>query len=175
MNRRLALCLAALIVCALVAPLAPRRAYATLPSEFDKTIIAHGLDDPTSFRFAPNGDIYIGEQAGAIKVFRNGSVITLGSVSAVNDHEKGLLGIELDKNFATNHYLYASYTNVDGYARLSRFTVVNDTLDMASEFVFYKSDQPASIYHNADDMISDPTARSGGRSATTSRQGTHSR
>src|SRR6266536_1462188 len=121
-------------------------ARAALPPDFDKTPVVTGLTDPTSFRLAPNGDIYIAEQAGAIKILRGGSIIKIGTLPAVNDHEKGVLGIELDKNFATNHYLYASYTNVDGYARLSRFTVAGDTLNLGSEFVFYKSNQAASIY-----------------------------
>jgi glucose/arabinose dehydrogenase/regulation of enolase protein 1 (concanavalin A-like superfamily) len=134
-------------------------ASAAIPAEFEKTTVVSGLNDPTAFRFGPDGDIYIAEQHGVIKVFRGGTIKVLGAVSTINDHEKGLLGIELDKNFATNGYLYASYTHTDGYARLSRFTVVNDTLDMASEFLFFKSDQLASIYHNANDIHHGPDGK----------------
>jgi glucose/arabinose dehydrogenase/regulation of enolase protein 1 (concanavalin A-like superfamily) len=136
------------------------KAFASLPSEFEKTVAVTGLTDPTAFRFAPNGDMYIAEQSGAIKVFRAPStIITVGTLPVVNDHEKGLLGLELDKNFATNHYLYASYTHTDGFTRLSRFTVNNDVLDMASEFLFYKSNQAASIYHNANDIHYGPDGK----------------
>ena len=114
-------------------------ASAAIPAEFEKTTVVSGLSDPTAFRFGPNGDIYIAEQHGVIKVFRGGTTKVLGAVPTINDHEKGLLGLELDKNFATNGYLYASYTHTDGYARLSRFTVVNDTVqpnvEVAGKFI----------------------------------------
>ena len=160
MSTRTRRCLLAVVVMSVVvSPVGDLRAGAVIPSEFDKTTVVSGLTDPTSFRFGPGGDIYVAEQAGAIKLVHNGVVTTLGTVSTVNDHEKGVLGLELDKNFATNHYLYLSYTNTDGFARLSRFTLVNNALDMASEFVFYKSDQAASIYHNADDIHYGPDGK----------------
>ncbi len=146
-----------MLVGAAVLPLLPAPQVSALPpAEFEKTEVVDGLEDPTAFRFAPNGDIYIAEQAGAIRILRGSQLITIGSVATINDHEKGLLGIELDKNFATNRYLYASYTHADGFATLSRFTVTNDTLNMATETVFYKSDQVASIYHNANDIHHGP-------------------
>jgi len=37
--------------------------------------------------------------------------------------EKGLLSLALDPNFATNGYMYVSYTTLDEHAQLSRFTV----------------------------------------------------
>jgi len=139
----------------------PLAAHAALPTEFEKTQVVGGLDDPTTMRFAPNGDIYIAEQSGAIKIFRNGGLLPTPviTVDTINDHEKGLLGIELDNNFATNGYLYASYTHSSGFARLSRFTVVNDVASPASEVVFFESDQVASIFHNANDIQHGPDGK----------------
>ncbi|MDQ2716978.1 MAG: hypothetical protein M3Z08_18900, partial [Chloroflexota bacterium] len=47
-----------------------------LPPGFAKTQLANGLKDPTVLAFAPNGDIYIGEQAGAILIYRNGAIVS---------------------------------------------------------------------------------------------------
>jgi glucose/arabinose dehydrogenase/regulation of enolase protein 1 (concanavalin A-like superfamily) len=127
-------------------------AIAAPPSDFDSTTYLSGLSDPTAFRFAPNGDMYIAEKAGAIKRYSGGVVTTLATVPTPTDYERGLLGLELDQNFATNHYLYAAYTHTDGYSRLSRFTVTGNTIDLGSEVIFYKSPQPHDIYHNFNDI-----------------------
>jgi glucose/arabinose dehydrogenase/outer membrane protein assembly factor BamB len=117
---------------------------------FAQTQLAGGLANPIALAFAPNGDIYVAEQFGNIVIYRNGAVLPTPvlSLSVFAHGETGLLGIALDPNFATNGYMYVSYTNpvtngatTDGYSRLSRFTVVNDVANPASEFVYYQGDQ----------------------------------
>ncbi|MGH7156538.1 MAG: PQQ-dependent sugar dehydrogenase [Candidatus Saccharimonadales bacterium] len=134
-----------------------------LPPGFTKVQLANStsLTNPVVFRFAPNGDIYIGEQCGAIKILRNGSVLPtpVMQVNAECNGEQGLLGIELDPNFATNGYLYLSYTNNDGYSRLSRVTVKNDVADPATEKIFAKGDQVANPHHNANDLHIGPDGK----------------
>jgi uncharacterized repeat protein (TIGR01451 family) len=122
-----------------------------LPAGFAQTKLAGGLKKPIAFVFAPNGDIYIGEQAGAVLIYRNGvtlptPVITL---NVFNVGETGLLGMALDPNFATNGYLYISYTipvtTSSGpnqpFAQLSRFTVVNGVASPTSEKVYFRGNQ----------------------------------
>jgi glucose/arabinose dehydrogenase len=123
----------------------------TLAPGFVQTKLAGGLAKPIVINFAPNGDMYIGEQGGTILIYRNGTVlptpvITLTTFSV---GETGLLGMALDPNFATNGYMYISYTvplTTSGgtnqpFARLSRFTVVNGVANPTSERIFYQGNQ----------------------------------
>jgi len=118
---------------------------------FAQTKLAGGLKKPIAIAFAPNGDIYIAEQAGTILIYRNGAILPTPviTLNVFNVGETGLLGIALDPNFATNGYLYASYTVPvttsagpnQPYAQLSRFTVVNGVASPASEKVLYRGNQ----------------------------------
>ncbi len=125
---------------------------------FTQTRIAGGLSNPIVLAFAPNGDIYIGQQNGTISVYRNGAVLAtpLGTIPNVyGQYECGLTGMALDPNFASNGYIYVSYvwatTNSSGaavnYSRLSRFTVVNGALDVSTEKVYYQGNQAQNQHH----------------------------
>jgi glucose/arabinose dehydrogenase/regulation of enolase protein 1 (concanavalin A-like superfamily) len=129
-------------------------AHASLPSDFDRTLVASGLNAPTAFRFAPDGRVFITEKNGAVRLVKNGvlQAAPMITVSTANADERGLLGIELDPGFATNHYLYLTYTQADNLDRLSRFTVTGDTIDPASEVVLLKSNQQANIYHHGGEV-----------------------
>jgi glucose/arabinose dehydrogenase/regulation of enolase protein 1 (concanavalin A-like superfamily) len=128
---------------------------------FTKTELASGLKDPTVFAFAPNGDIYIGEQAGTILLYHNGAVEStpVGTISTDGTIEKGLLGMALDPNFATNGYIYISYTTTTEYARLSRFTIQNGTLDPTSEKVIYTGNQLQNPHHSGNDVHIGPDGK----------------
>ncbi len=136
-------------------------AYPDLLPGFAKTQLAHGLKNPTVIAFAPNGDIYIGQQAGAILIYRNGAVLPTPVIQLNTDgsNEKGLLGLALDPNFATNGYMYVSYTTTDEHAQLSRFTVVNDVASLSSEVVFMKGNQLQNNHHSANDLHIGPDGK----------------
>ncbi len=136
-------------------------AFPDLPPGFAKKQLANGLKNPSVFAFAPNGDIYIGEQSGAILIYRNGAVLPTPVVTLNTDGsgEKGLLGLALDPNFATNGYMYVSYTTLDEHAQLSRLTVQNDTADLASEKVFLTGNQLQNPHHSANDLHIGPDGK----------------
>ena len=136
-------------------------AFPDLPPGFAKTQLAHGLQNPSVFAFTPNGDIYIGEQSGAILIYRNGAVLPTPIVTLNTDGsgEKGLLGLALDPNFAANGYMYVSYTTLDEHAQLSRLTVQNDTADLASEKVYLKGNQLQNAHHSANDLHIGPDGK----------------
>jgi glucose/arabinose dehydrogenase len=77
------------------------------------------LNFPTSMAFAPDGRIFLAEEAGTVKIFKGGvllptSFVQLDSVYSLK--EKGLLGIAFDPDFVNNGYVYFYYTsNVSGY------------------------------------------------------------
>ncbi len=121
-----------------------------LPPGFVQTQLVGGLTKPVVVVPAPNGDIYIGEQGGTILDYHNGALLPTPvlTLNVFEQGETGLLGLALDPNFATNGYIYVSYTVpvtvagvVKPYARLSRFTVVNGVASPASEKVYYQGNQ----------------------------------
>lgn len=126
----------------------------TLPAQFDRTTIASGLTEPTDFRFLPDGRILITEKAGAIRLYENGALnpeplITLPTQTG---GERGLLGVEVDPDFADNGYIYVTYTDADTHYRLSRLTVTGDTVDPASELVLFRSADLAGTNHQGGDI-----------------------
>lgn len=133
----------------------------SVPAGFTKSLLASGLSNPTVLAFAPNGDIYIGQQGGAILIYRNGAVLPTPVVTVPTDGtgEKGLLGLALDPQFATNGYMYVSYTTLDEHAQLSRLTVVNGAASMSSEVVYYKGNQAQNPHHSANDLHIGPDGK----------------
>jgi glucose/arabinose dehydrogenase len=69
------------------------------------------LETPWQIVFAPDGRIFFTERAGRVRVVKNGIMTTwLDLSNVVESGESGLLGINLDPNFATNGYVYIAYT-----------------------------------------------------------------
>jgi glucose/arabinose dehydrogenase len=93
-------------------------------------LIADGLVLPQSLAFAPDGRLFFVEvKKGAVRVRLNGAVqdrpVTTVGISRGAEH--GLIGLVLDPNFASNHYLYTYYTqpesgNTAGRPRRHRVT-----------------------------------------------------
>ena len=104
---------------------------ATLPTGFTETAVAAGLSSATAMEIAPNGDLWVLEQGGAVKRFRAGSttadvVASMASVGLRSEGERGVLGIAFDPNYASNKFVYIYYTSSDTpnpHNRISRFTV----------------------------------------------------
>src|SRR3954447_20783830 len=100
--------------------LEPRQLFAatfsdTVPTGFVDTKVADQLSTPTSMDAAPDGRIFISEQDGTIWVVKNGVKLStpFAHLSPNFEVERGLLGIVLDPNFETNHFLYTYYTSND--------------------------------------------------------------
>jgi glucose/arabinose dehydrogenase/regulation of enolase protein 1 (concanavalin A-like superfamily) len=136
-------------------------AYPDLLPGFAKKQLAGGLKNPVVFAFAPTGDIFVGEQAGTILIYRNGAILPtpLGTINTDGSNEKGLLGLAVDPNYATNGYIYVSYTTVDEHAQLSRFTVQNGAINLSSEVVFMKGNQLQNPHHSANDLHIGPDGK----------------
>src|SRR5262249_1711586 len=85
---------------------------ATLPPGFSESIMASGLSNPTAMEFAPDGRLFVCQQAGQLRVIKNGSLLTTPFLTVTTDSsgERGLLGIAFDPNFASNQFVYIYYT-----------------------------------------------------------------
>jgi PKD repeat protein/glucose/arabinose dehydrogenase len=90
-------------------------AVATLPSNFQESIVFSGLNHPTALRFASDGRVFVAEKSGLIKIFDNlsDSTPTVFADLRTNVHDfwdRGLLGLALDPNFPASPYVYVLYT-----------------------------------------------------------------
>ena len=110
----------------------------SFPTGFSQVSVADGINKPTVLTFAPDGRIFVAEQGGKLRVIKNGNLLSTPFISLnVNaSGERGLIGIALDPNFASNQYLYLYYTLPDGSRnRISRFTANGDVVVPGSEVV----------------------------------------
>lgn len=108
-------------------------------NRFVKEVLDFNLDEPMELDELPGkGIIYI-ERKGALKLydFESESVTKIGQMNPYIGEEDGLLGIAVDPNYNENHWIYLFHSKLEGTPRqhVSRFTLVNDTLDHASEKV----------------------------------------
>jgi len=147
----------------LIAPLAPQRAGAVVPTGFADQFVA-GVASPTDVAFTPDGRMLITTQAGALRVFQNEVLAATPAVTipVCSDHERGLLGVAVDPAFASNHFIYLYFTVRVGscgtngpFNRVSRFTL-SDTNQAGSEKVLVDNIRSLGN-HNAGDLNFGPT------------------
>src|SRR4029077_9902940 len=83
-----------------------------LPTGFTQTAVATGLSSETALVAAPDGRLFVLEQGGNVRLNKNGSPLAPPpfTVTTIAEQERGLIGIALDPNFATNQFVYVCYT-----------------------------------------------------------------
>src|ERR687889_2592523 len=109
----MALALLASVGTLLVLPIGPAQGAATLPSGFTDSQVVGGLTNPTDMEFAPDGRLFVTEDAGIVRIAKpDGTLSTFLNISTKVDSlgERGLLALTFDPDFSTNHYLYLHYT-----------------------------------------------------------------
>jgi len=121
----------------------------TLPANFQRVSVTASLSNPTAMAFTPDGRVLICQQGGQLRVVKNGSLLSTPAITlTVNSSgERGLIGVAVDPNFATNHFIYLYYTNTSGpHNRVSRFTMTGDVAGSETPIL----DLPTlnAIYHN---------------------------
>jgi glucose/arabinose dehydrogenase len=101
-----------------------------------------GLDSATAIAQAPDGRMFVTQKAGQLRVVKNGALLATPFLSLTVDSsgERGLIGVALHPNFASNRYLYVYHTTTENGAhnRISRFTASasnGDVVAAGSELV----------------------------------------
>lgn len=82
---------------------------------FSETVVFSGLTNPTVVRFLPDGRVLVAEKSGLLKIFPNLSTNTYSVVGDLrtevhNFWDRGLLGLAIDPNFASNNFIYVLYS-----------------------------------------------------------------
>ncbi len=122
-----------------------------LPVGFARETLVTGLNEPTVLEFLPSGDLLIGSRFGRIDIYRGGQLLPAPLIQIPVDFaggERGLVGLTLDPDFATNGYFYVYYTTPEPRNVVSRFTKVGDTAAIASEFRVWQNHEIARDYHH---------------------------
>lgn len=125
----------------------------SLPAGFSRVRVVRGTVNPTSLAFLTDGRILVTEQIGNVRVVKNNTLLTTPALTiSVNSvGERGITGIAIDPDFATNGYVYLYYCLPNASRnRISRFTMTGDIIDPASELVLVNLDPLGSATgHNA--------------------------
>lgn len=104
----------ALLLLLLVVPSAAEAV--VLPSGFKDEIVIDELEEPTAFRFSPDGRVFVAEKQGKILVYDNLGDPTPTEFADLRTQvydrgDRGLLGMALDPEFGgARPYVYALYT-----------------------------------------------------------------
>jgi glucose/arabinose dehydrogenase len=118
---------------------------ATYPTGFEERTVASGLTAPVATAWAPDGRMFIAEKRGRVRVVMPDGVLSPTPLLDISSHvyavaDRGMLGMAVDSDFATNHYLYLLYVYqpagaTGNGARTSRLTrvTVNDNNTASAE------------------------------------------
>src|SRR3954468_23414910 len=107
-----------------------------VPAGFVDEPVASGLDRPVAMAFAPDGRLFIAEQAGAVRVLKGGSLRSSPFVrlSVDSTGDRGLRVLAFHPNFSANPLLYLSHTvpGAPPHNRVTRFTASGDVAQPGS-------------------------------------------
>ncbi|MCH6235454.1 PQQ-dependent sugar dehydrogenase [Cognataquiflexum rubidum] len=106
-------------------------------SRFTKVALVEKLDEPMELEVLSDGRVIFIERKGKVKMYEpsNGGTKEIGFLNVYFDGEDGLLGLAKDPGFDKNSWIYLYYAPIEPVSinRLSRFTLVDDMIEMASE------------------------------------------
>ncbi|HEX8423807.1 MAG TPA: PQQ-dependent sugar dehydrogenase, partial [Pyrinomonadaceae bacterium] len=137
---------------------------ATVPAGFTDTVVAGNLTNATAMAIAPDGRIFVCLQDGSLRVVKTGALLPTPFLNVTVDAsgERGLLGVALDPNFASNNFVYIYYTATTPavHNRVSRFTAGGDVAVAGSETVLLDLDNlSGATNHNGGAMHFGPDGK----------------
>lgn len=138
-----------LIPLLIIAMTISRSASGQLPPGFiQKKLTGDNINEATAMAHAGDGRIFIAERSGNVKVFQNGTVSVVHTVTTVTAAEQGLLGITLHPDFATNGKCYLFYTNADATRHYLDVIVITAANQVSSVSRIMEFDPILNGFHN---------------------------
>ncbi len=127
----------------------PTKVAAAPPSGFSTNlIISANLTNPTGFDISPDGRIFILEQTGNVRIYKNGQLLPTPfyhfDVNSTGD--RGVLGVAFDPDFINNHFVYFYYSGADLSNYIARLDGTNDTFTSAP-LILYATPPPTGLNH----------------------------
>jgi len=139
----------------LLAFIAPSSLFAQFPAGFAAINVVQNLD-PTAMTLAPNGDIFLAEKNGRVRIIRNGQVLIQPFIELQVDNynERGLSGITVHPDYPATPFVYLYYTVPGGnHNRLVRVQAANDQAILGSMETLLDLDQMVGTIHNGGAML----------------------
>jgi putative heme-binding domain-containing protein len=123
-----------------------------LPSGFEVEPVATGLTGGTALEVAPDGRVFVCEQAGALRVVKHGKLLPEPFVKLPVDRswERGLIGVTVAPEFPRIPYVYVVYVASRPYPHhvISRLTARGDVAEPGSETVLFEGDNQTRLGGN---------------------------
>ena len=120
-------------------------------TKFGVQVLVTGLQISWALAFAPDGRLFLTERPGRVRVYMSGQLLaepalTLSDV--YTNGESGILGLALHPDFATNHYVYLTYTASGPSGPVGRLMRFRESGNKLAEGVVLLDDVAASGIHN---------------------------
>jgi glucose/arabinose dehydrogenase len=118
---------------------------------FGVQVVATGLQIPWSLAFAPDGRLFVTERPGRVRIFVNGQLQAepaLQLTDVFTSGESGVLGLALHPDFATNHFVYLTYTANGANGPIARLVRFREAGNRLGEPAVLLDDVPAANIHN---------------------------
>ena len=118
-----------------------------LPQNFQDESVVTGLNQPVNLATLPDGRMLVLSKGGEIQIFDPSTIPAAASnymtiVNIESGEERGLANLVLDPDFATNNFFYVYYTHGStARNRISRFSHLGNTGDIASEFMIWQDNE----------------------------------
>lgn len=119
-------------------PTQPQAAKAddTQPPELKIDVVATNLSHPWDVTFLAEGRMVVSERSGRLSLHQNGDVREIKGLDDVLARgEGGLMGIETDREFQNNQYIYTCYSSTTGDVRLVRWRLNQEKLVLENKKV----------------------------------------
>lgn len=134
---------------------------AAVEDNYQKVELYGDSTDPMSLAVASDRRVFFVERGGAVKLYDplTNNTSTIAQLDVYTGDEDGLLGIALDPQFDTNHWIYLFYSPSSGVSRqhVSRFTFTGAQLDLGSEQILLEIPTlHQDVNHSAGSLAFDP-------------------
>ncbi len=153
MRRRSAISLP-VIVGLLLSIALPLPAVAAVPS-LRATVVQDGLVNPWDVDFAPDGQMFVTERPGRVRVYasgqQNAALLATSRIPDVRaEGEAGVMGIAVDPNFESNRYVYVCASRQKSYGWVNQLIRYRVRLGWKLEFDRYiiRRGMRANTIHN---------------------------
>ncbi len=114
-------------------------------------MLVTGLQIPWALAFAPDGRLFLTERPGRVRVYMNGQLLAepaLALSDVYTNGESGILGLALHPDFASNHFVYLTYTASGPSGPVGRLMRFRESGNKLAEGVVLLDDVAASGIHN---------------------------
>lgn len=132
---------------------AAQRPAPELPVGLEQRIVVRGLDSPVSMAIAPDGRVFVCEQAGRLRVIRGGRLLprAFATLPTVAFEEEGLLGVAFSPAFTRDSLVYLCYTakTPSRHTVIARVIAAGDTVVPGSLRVLFECDPSTAHQHAA--------------------------